>query len=123
MIQPATKYTPARSAAPASPMQIIVPGRKPPTVEEWLHRGLKPDGFLDKILKRERRENKKRLEYLSRKYRNFRQKKKSEHKLELVLPANTFFRILRMDPHFFDDDQSVKALKRDTPGCAPWEHS
>lgn len=122
-IQAASKYTDVRAKAPSRGMQIIVPNRGDGlSWQAWWHKSLQPDGIVTRCLQRDREQNRKRLKQLAAKYHK-RTANKSEYQLEMVLPGNLYFMLLRTDPDYFRDEESIRKLKRDTPEIESWKHA
>lgn len=87
---------------------------------DWFHREIRAGGSLHEYLRVERATTDRRLRRVARRMQNFEQNNRSEHKLECVVDARTFFRLRATDPDFFADPKNIKNLIRDTPECRPW---
>lgn len=82
---------------------------------QWLEKELKEGGYLKTYLDREKHLTPARYRRLAQRLRGFKQNNKSDMRVRAHVPARDFFRWRHTDPHFFDDQQNLKSLKRDNP--------
>lgn len=88
---------------------------QPADFQAWWHRELKSGGSLSEYLRIEKARTTERYRRVARKEQDFQQNNQSEYRKVASVPARDYFRWLREDPHFFDDDSNLRSLKRDNP--------
>ena len=125
MLLTAGKYTDVRQAsAPRRPVQTARrgPGIFVPTVKgsanclrEWFWRELKDGGFLQRYFSREKARTPNAIRHVARLMHGFQQNNKSDFQRKATIPAKLYHRWKDVDPHFFDDDNNLRSLKRDNP--------
>ena len=81
----------------------------------WWKRELKTGGELHEYLRREKAQTTARYRAVARRQHGFKQNNKSEFRRVADIPVRDFFRIIRQDPEFFNDNGNLRSLKRDNP--------
>ena len=96
---------------------VFIPAQARKTIkaQEWLDREFREGGFLRKYLDNEVGRMPHLLRQLARRRHGFRQNNRSDLRLLASIPARLYHRLKAMDPHFFDDNQNLKSLRRDNP--------
>ncbi|HPC54348.1 MAG TPA: hypothetical protein PLV05_14820 [Verrucomicrobiota bacterium] len=103
-------------ARPGSLLNIIVkqmaeqPGFD---LSAWVEQELKEGRLLHEYLRREKAQTTARLRACARAFGGTRPNPKSDMKLLATVPARDYFRWLKRDPHFWEDDSNLKSLRRD----------
>lgn len=124
-IQAATKYGDPRKVQTSGPKtlmarrsaNIFVPtlsGARQ-SLQEWYWRELKEGGFLNEYLKSEKRRTPAMVRRVARMMHGFQQNNKSSVRRIADIPARTYLRWKEEDPHFFEDNNNLRSLKRDNP--------
>lgn len=109
------------SGVPDRPPQLIIP--KPGEccdIPEWYWKELRQGGLLQQIIAREKASMQQAIRRTATACRNFSQNRKSEFRRLASIPARLFFRWRAEDPHFWEDRQNLKSLKRDNDELAIW---
>jgi len=87
----------------------------PARFREWLARATAEGGELHEYVRREKARTTERYRAVARKVHGHQQNNKSELRRLADIPARDYFRWLREDPDFFNDNKNLKSLKRDNP--------
>ena len=96
---------------------LFIPTQTRKTVKaaEWLEREFREGGYLKRYLENEVGRMPQLLRRVARRRQHFRQNNRSDLRLLGTFPARLYQRLKAMDPHFFDDNQNLKSLRRDNP--------
>lgn len=88
---------------------------RPDDFLQWWAREVKSGGELHEYCRREKARTSERYRAVARATDGYKQNNKSEFRRVADVPARDYFRWLKEDPNFWDDDKNLKSLKRDTP--------
>lgn len=97
------------------PQVLIKKFRQAQTLRDWWFREIREGGFLHEYVLREKAEMTNRFRAIGRKLADWRQPTKTDFQLRAAIPARLYHRLKQEDPHFFEDNQNLKNLKRDNP--------
>lgn len=97
------------------PQMLVKKHRKMPSIREWVHKELKPGGYLDRYYEFKKRQTAAALRAVAIRTRHFKQNNKVDARVLAHVPLATYMMMRRMDPHFWQDDKNIKSIKRDEP--------
>lgn len=108
----------AATGAPR-PFQIRIPTlesvQRRQTLAAWVQRELREGGCLRRYLDNEVARMPDLLRRTARAMHGFRQNNRSDLRRVAAIPARLYHRLKAMDPHFFEDNQNLRSLRRDEP--------
>lgn len=124
MIVHATKYTPVpRRTKPSGGVSAALKSGKGPTfkvrkpkaenVYQWWHREMKEGNSLHRYFEKVRHAAPKRWRQVARMSEKFKQNNQSDLRVLAHVPLNDFLRWRQVDPHFWEDDNNLRSLRRD----------
>jgi len=82
---------------------------------DWYWKEIKEGGFLFEYLASEKRHMPSRIRTIARVMDGFQQNNKSDFRRLAAVPARLYHRWKGEDENFFEDDNNLRALKRDNP--------
>ncbi len=107
-ILPASKYS-------TVPQVLVKKFRQAQTLREWWFKEIKEGGFLWNYVMREKHGITARFRAIQRRFANWRQPTNTDFQLRAAIPARLYHRLRQEDPHFFEDNENLRSLKRDNP--------
>jgi hypothetical protein len=105
-----------RPDRPAGGLNLLLPARRRDgTLPAFVERELRSGGLLQRYLEQERAATEARYRAVARQTAGFQQNHRSDLRVLAHVPARDYFRWLATDPHFWQDDQNLRSLRRDNP--------
>lgn len=97
--------------------------------KDWVQNELRTGGFFDRYIRREKANVPAMERRIAQRFHNARPARwrdlpkparEIEAELQFAVSRRTYLRMREMDPHFWDDVNNLKSLKRDNPDACIW---
>jgi hypothetical protein len=121
VIEAAGKYTQitrnAERGTRNGGLNIVVKERQVKPLDAWgaICKEFKDGGHFSEYVRMEKATAAQRYRGLAKKMHGFEQNNKSEFRRLADIPARDYYRWLREDPDFWNDNKNLKSLRRDNP--------
>lgn len=97
------------------PAVLVRKFRQAQSLKDWWFQEIKEGGFLHNYIGIEKHRMTDRFRAVARRMGDWKQPANTDFRLRAAIPARLYHRMKQEDPHFWEDDNNLRALKRDNP--------